>query len=559
MSTVVVDDQKDSNGEGELVFSEDDSPILPKLPGGGRDCADIAAHVLAPGRGVPRSWPWYRALVGAVGTVIKRLVLTLAGIVVGTLGCVVDGLHGLIRGASLRERLRGLLIVAVSPVFGAYLGARFAYAGAGLILPLIAGILHRFAPIVTLGKKVSHNLFGLTFVTRHTDVKTVFDQGSIFRVDIYNERMVATSGAFFLGMDPGPDYKAEQQLGEKAVGRDLTRCRKWVRCISCALVARALMRPSRTIDVVSELAHVAVIGNLKVFFGVDDTPDQRLRGWIQTLGYYIFNFWMGGPYRVAAAKAGADLNRHLRELACARAETPAGQGAGDVLDRMLLELGHSRPGPLPADKQALLSRTLGGLMSGATVPVLGLFVEVVNKLLDLRGAQREELRAASRSHTDATVWRYIQEAARFTTYPPLLYRHTFTPYVFCVDGKSTKTIERGSLVVAAPLLANFDASVFKQPARFNPARPYAIDAVSPTQLNPTRSDAKDTASPIIFGWGQHRCLGKYMGMLLLTEMVKAIFSRDVCRVSGPDGQVTKGTAGVIPDADFAQRLVVRFR
>jgi cytochrome P450 len=545
MSTVVIDDKNDLNGGGEFVLPEGGPPNPPRRPDGGRNWQDIAARVLAPGRGIPRSRSWYKPIADAAVSLLKRLVATPLVIAGGTLVCLVVGLRGLILGASWRARLWSLLALVGSPLVGAFLGARVAWTGVPLDGPLIARILHRLWPIVALSKPLSHNLFGLTFVTRHADVKAVLAQGNIFRVDIYNERMQATSGAFFLGMGPGADYDREKQLGQRGVGRDLTRCRNWVRSLSGALIAQSMRRPSRTIDVVSELAHVIVIGNLHVFFGVDDTPDQRLRGWLQTIGFYIFNFWMGGPYRAAAAKAGEDLTKHLRESVRARAAAPVRQGAEDVLDRMLLALGDPRPKPLPEDNEILLARTLGGLISGATVPTMGLFVQVVDKLLDLRDDQQQELCQASSSGTDETVWRYIQEAARFTTFPPLLYRHAFTPYVFCIDGKATRTIERGSLVVTAPFFANFDASVFRRPARFDPAREY--------------DPADESRWPILFGWGQHQCLGMHMGKLLLTEMVKAIFSKDVRRVGGPDGRPTKGAAGDIPDGDFAQRLVVRFR
>jgi len=54
----------------------------------------------------------------------------------------------------------------------------------------------------------------------------VLERDDVFRVDIYDERMRAALGAFFLGMDavqttrevPTGDYDHEQALGAAALG-----------------------------------------------------------------------------------------------------------------------------------------------------------------------------------------------------------------------------------------------------------------------------------------------------------------------------------------------------
>jgi cytochrome P450 len=93
-----------------------------------------------------------------------------------------------------------------------------------------------------------------------------------------------------------------------------------------------------------------------------------------------------------------------------------------------------------------------------------------------------------------------------------------------------------------PILANFDASVFPSAEAFDP----------------NRNESKETA-PLLFGWARHRCLGEHMAELLMLEMTKALFSRDVERAPGSAGRIAKGSPGTIPDGDYARRLLIRFR
>jgi cytochrome P450 len=536
---------------------------------------DLARRIIGYGRGVARPVSALRAAASTVGRGLLRILALPAGILVGLLAGLLAALA--VWAAPLPLRRRALLF-PFAPVLGlaigAALGANLAFTGKVMNLPLLARVIHGVCPIVTFPKGLTHHLHGLTLVSRHRDVRTVLENGEVFNVDVYNDRMRATSGAFFLGMNPGPIYRDEQGFGARALGRDLSAVKRRARQLSQALVDAAAQRASRSLDVVSELAHVVVIDNLESAFGVPDTGDQRLRGWLQTIGFYIFNFWMGGPYRAAAIQAGGELSEHLRRVVRERAATtpgvptagatmtsaanpdipdagavgatpspiPSPSKAEDALDRMLAgRRSTSPPGPLPEVDELFMARTLGGLVSGATVPTIGLFAGVIDVLLKQPAAALQPLRQAAGSGDDETIWRFTREAARFCPFPPTLYRQAATSYAFCTGERRGRLIERGSWVVAAPVLANFDARIFAHPARFDPGRP---------------TDAEH--EPLLFGWAQHRCLGEQMGKTLLIEMVKALFSQDIRRAAGPQGQVAKGAPGQIPDGDFAQRLIVVF-
>jgi cytochrome P450 len=437
-----------------------------------------------------------------------------------------------------------IALVVLSPLLGLYFGAELGwrYLSQGKIdaKPLLARAFHRYAPVFKFSTAFTHHTLGIVIVTTHRQVREVLERDDVFRMDGYDERMRATSGAFFLGMDAGADYDREHALGAASLGRDDTLLKEGAGRLAQALIDGALERPSRTLDVVTELAQVVELDLLKNYFGVRDTPDEKLVVWLKTMSYFLFNFWIGGPYRAAAVDAGAAIGAHLRTLVRERvadieAKRPVRE---DALGRMVMQL--YSPGQ-PFD-ESLAVRTMGGIVSGATVAGIGTFVQAVDRLLDLPPRLRRKLQQAALTQQDVVVRRFVREAARFSAYPPTLYRHAAQPFVFAPGTEREKEVERGAWVLTMPILANYDASVFPDPEMFDP----------------DRKESKE-AAPLLFGWARHRCLGEHMAEVLMVEMTKRLFARDVERAPGAAGRLTAGTPGQIPDGDFARRLIVRFK
>src|SRR5262249_35265167 len=74
-----------------------------------------------------------------------------------------------------------------------------AWLGSPAVLRAFFGILRRVHPIHVTGS--------IAIVTRYDDVIEVLSRQDVFSVvPIYAARMERTSGAFFLGMDDGPQY-----------------------------------------------------------------------------------------------------------------------------------------------------------------------------------------------------------------------------------------------------------------------------------------------------------------------------------------------------------------
>jgi cytochrome P450 len=512
------------------------SPVTPsnELP-----LDDLASAVLARGRGIAA--PASLDVGGALGRFFARVLAVPAGIALGTLGGAFTALVMLtVQGALWKKIALFFASLAGGPIFGAYLGFRYLARGSIDALPLLATTLQRFVPVVAFPKALTHHVSGLVIVTTYDDVRMVLERGDVFSVNGYNARMSAASGPFILGMDPGATYDKEQEIAAKAVGRQVAPLRDLVVGLSRALIDQAFER-SRTIDVVTELAHPVQMAVVDRFYGVPNTHDEKLIPWLETMSFYLFNLWIGGPYKAAAIDAGHSLTAHLRRVVHDRAAA-LDQGEAprdDVLGRMLAIVRASE------DKhhaqEEFIVRTMVGLVSGATIATIGLFVGAIDRLLNLPSDERAAIRKAAQMSDDATVKKFLLEAARFFAYPPTLYRHTQSSFVFRAGTPHEATAERGSWVLTLPIFANYDERVFPKSDKFNPLREY-----------------REGEGPLLFGWAQHKCLGAHMAELLMLEMMKALFAKGVERAPGPDGKVQNGTSGVIPDGDYPARLVVRF-
>ena len=108
----------------------------------------------------------------------------------------------------------------------------------------------------------------------------------------------------------------------------------------------------------------------------------------------------------------------------------------------------------------------------------------------------------NRAPFDAMVW----EALRFVPIRPDIFRQAGTGYTIAKGTSRETEIKAGTIVRLLTQSAMFDDYAFENPDEFNPDRNFYHS--------------------FVFGFGSHDCLGKYVGMEMIPEMVRQVVLLD---------------------------------
>jgi len=390
---------------------------------------------------------------------------------------------------------------------------------------LACALLRRFRPILAIGTRVP----GWVILTKFRDVTEMLERDDVFSVCLYGQRMANTFGPFYLGMDGGPEYDRIAAAARAAVRpTDHARLSTMVREHVGTLVDRA--RPSGALDVIADLAgpvHLRFTGD---YFGIPgpDGRDADVLRWYRTTTFYIFNFWAGAAFDMAAVQAGAAVREYVDGVVAAR-RSGGGPARDDVLGRLLTS----------GLDDATVGHTIAGIVSGSLEPGIGNFARVLDRLLDLPDEQFASAQRAARTGDYGTVRRFVREAMRFSPYPPYTWRFCTRDYMIAAGTPRQRLIPQGALVVPLLLGAMFDGDVVSDPNGFQTDRPEG------NYLN--------------FGHGLHSCLGRYLGEMLITEMTRGMLALPgIRRAPGNAGHPQSGTSGAIPEGYYSLHFTVQF-
>lgn len=444
-----------------------------------------------------------------------------------SLGATAAGLHAQRLYREMRvETFDGRPLRDLAPTARTTFGERFkAWLGALLagpgVLRVLFGLMRRWKPVCTIG--------GKTFVTRRAHVLEVLERDQDFTISEINDaNMRRVSGAFILGMDRSPEYDREAGLLRAAVRReDPERIRGLVTAEAARLVAAA--RPNGRIDVVGMLARTVATRLLDLYFGVPGPSEQLLGRWMRALFWDLFLNTGRDPKVEAAANAcGKDLHLYLDGLIAERRRAVAGGAGGrdDFLTRLVL----ASPGPGTGFDDDGIRRNISGLIVGAVDTTVTATANAIDQLLRRPAALAAAREAALRNDVDA-VSRATFEALRFNPQTPAVLRFSRKEATLGA-GAGAARVPAGAQLVVATLSAMFDPAAFARPGEFQ------ADRVPQADLH--------------FGGGLHTCFGRYVNMVQIPELVKAVVAlKDLRRAPGAAGQIAY-------EGPFPDQLVLEF-
>lgn len=369
----------------------------------------------------------------------------------------------------------------------------------------------------------------VTLVTRYDDVTQALNMPKVFTVELYKPKML--DGLYLMSHDDDALHSREKPLMQSLLNRDdLPDVRRMIERFGKTILDDA----GGSIEFVNDYCRTVPAMLVQEYFGftgVDrkelidwsywaqyntfhnqpfDLIDDKKREWIESehkrasneLGMYIAKLMARKLFAVHVEKANVIrtlwyklkilLNR-LRGIT----HEPLGD---DIVSRFLR---NDFPDAMNMDVTRL-GVNIGGLLVGAietTAQAVGQAVEYILKSDELCARAKAAALKDDPTEFDGIAW----EALRFRPFTPYLFRKSASEFTLGLGTDHATTIPAGSYVFFATQSAMFDERAFENPEEFIPGRNWY--------------------NHFHFGFGAHECLGKYIGMVMIPEMMRQIFRR----------------------------------
>ncbi len=347
-----------------------------------------------------------------------------------------------------------------------------------------------------------------TLVFRFRDVVEVLDVPTILTVKLYEPKM----GNFMLCRDETIVNTRDKGIMQAMLGRDdLPR----VRALVGSLADAALDAAGGEIEVVHKLGRKVPVQLVEQYFGFEGPDHETMMRWsynnqLDAFNHHPFNFQPNpDEIHAKAQRSLEEMKNHLARFLPAKAqglkENPA---QDDVVARLLKT---RFPAELGFDAERLVT-CIGGLLIGAIETTQQAVAQILDVLLK-RPVQLKEARAAALADDDELFDRYVWEALRFDPIVKFMFRYAVQDYTIAKGTERARAVQAGSIVLPVTMSALFDPD----------------EAPLPTEFNVHRRPAMD----FHFGHGHHACLGRYVGGVMIPEMVKRVILRDNLRALAP--------------------------
>ena len=398
-----------------------------------------------------------------------------------------------------------------------------------------------------------------TLVAGFADVRDMLQMPKVFTVDLYKPKMGVTSpdDGYLMAHDDDALHYREKSLMQGLLNRDdLPHIRKLVEQSAAEILANA----NGSIEFVNEYCRTVPVRLVQDYFGLDGVDAEDLIEWSYWNQYDAFNNQPidllteeQGRYIVERHDAVSEkLGIYVASLLVRKLATNA---TVSIFKKMLSypkRVALSLLGmTLSSDPDTVADRMLsskfskdidfsllrqgvnaGGLLIGAIETTQQAVAQAVQFFIQHPDLMRQAKQAASFSDTtefDQLVW----EALRFVPIRPDIFRKAGADFT---AGKGTDyetDIEKGTIVRLLTLSAMFDPYANKEPDEFNPDRSFYHN--------------------FVFGFGPHECLGKYVAMVMVPEMVRQAILMPELSEAGPmsyerkEGPLTGKEDGPFPE------------
>jgi cytochrome P450 len=399
-----------------------------------------------------------------------------------------------------------------------------------------------------------------TLVTRFSDLTDVMQMPTVFTVDLYKPKMgvTATQVGYLMAHDDDALHYREKSLMQGLLNRDdLPRVRKLIEKTACKILDDA----GGSIEIVNKYCRMVPAHLVQDYFGLDGVGRDDLIDWSYWNQYDVFHnqpFDLNPPdqFQYIVKKHDEVTEKLVCYITVLMARKLVTVKIGNVV-RMLLaplrlignllcRLLHCKPGA-GASKDDMVKRMLrskfakevdfpidrvgvnaGGLLIGTIETTSQAVAQVIEYFLvhrpDLLTDVKSKAALPDPDAFDSMVW----EALRFVPISPYMFRQASTDTVIAKGTNRSTAIPARTNVLLISQSAMFDTYAYENPDTFDPNRNWYH------HFN--------------FGFGSHECLGKYVGMVLIPEMVRQVMLRNNIAGKGTIGRRNGARYGNGPGA-----------
>lgn len=356
-----------------------------------------------------------------------------------------------------------------------------------------------------------------TLVTRFDDVREILKMYKVFTVKPYVPKM----DNYLMAHDDDALHTREKSLMQFMLSRDdLPKVRNMVADISRGILTKA----NGQIEIVNSFCRMVPATLVQDYFGLTGANREDLIEWSYWNQYDTFHnhpFDLVPPelsqriidrHNETSKKLGEYITMLIaKRFLAVKAEkltfSTIIRLRDDIVTRMLRT---SFAKELDFDIKRL-GVNAGGLLIGAIETTSQAVAQVLQYLFQhpqwfeaaKTVAQKEDT-----SEFDGIVW----EALRFAPITPYLFRTTASDYT-AAKGTNYETVLRaGTYVLPVTLSAMFDERAFESPDEFIPQRNWY--------------------NYFHFGFGNHECLGRYVGMVMIPEMARQVLLQNNIEAKG---------------------------
>jgi cytochrome P450 len=370
---------------------------------------------------------------------------------------------------------------------------------------------------------------GATLVARFDDVTDLLQQPKIFTVALYVPKM--GNGIYLMCHDDDALHTREKSIMQGLLNRDeLPEVRRLVGQLCSEILDGA---PDHRLEAAYGYCRSVPAGLVQDYFGFTGIQRSDLIEWsywnqYDTFHNQPFNLLTEAERRHITERhtiTGERLTHYIEELIAHRWLTVKLSAAGHLLRRLWARASGSKaltddivarmlrshfPGEVDYDIQRL-GVNAGGLLIGAIETTSQAVAQVLQFLIESAEwfpRAQAAARLADTTAFDGIVW----EALRFVPIAPLLFRQCAVDATIG-RGRSYETqVASGTYILALTQSAMFDPCAFENPQQFIPTRNWY--------------------HYFHFGFGSHECLGRYIGMVMIPEMVRQLMLRPGLKAHG---------------------------